>query len=340
MHNDRQPDAGFTLIETVISTLLTLVIISAAMGAFTQAIRLTDTSRLASEVNQGLQVGVSLMVRDFVQVGQGIPTGGVPLPNGGGATPVLRPGPAGAGLTFPAGSTLPALLPGASLGPSVLGISTDMVTILSADPTLWLNQYPLESIHGSGNNFRVDPRTNITGPNGIREGDLILFSNPLGNALRMVTATPSDELVLMTPSDPIGLNQMAADEGTLASLQTGPGEYPPTTATRVVMVTYYIDVTTDPSLPRLVRQVNNGPRLAVALAVENLQFTYDLVDGTTNPTNVETPGADNSPHQIRKVNLFLAGRSLDLMPNPRKFFRNSMATQVTLRSLSFIDRYN
>jgi hypothetical protein len=144
----------------------------------------------------------------------------------------------------------------------------------------------------------------------------------------------------MASGDPIGLNQMAADEGTLASLQTAPDVYPPTTATRVTLVTYYIDVTTDPALPRLVRQVNNGPRLAVALAVENLQFTYDLVDGTTNPTNVETPGADNSPHQIRKVNLFLAGRSLDLMPNPRQFFRNSMATQVTLRSLSFVDRYN
>jgi hypothetical protein len=221
----------------------------------------------------------------------------------------------------------------------VLGIQTDMVTLLYADPTLWLNQFPLVNVAANGSTFTVDNRTSIAGADGIRSGDLILFTNPLGSALRMVTQTPTTQVVQMAGGDPLGINQMAAAEGTLTDLQSTPGVYPPTTATRVLMVTYYVDTVTDPTLPRLVRQINAGPRLAMALGVENLQFTYDLVDGTTNPTNVAAPPVANSPHQIRKVNLFLSGRSLELMHNPQQFYRNSMATQVTLRSLSFVDRY-
>ena len=80
-------------------------------------------------------------------------------------------------------------------------------------------------------------------------------------------------------------------------------------------------------------------RLAIALGVENLQFTYDLVDGTTNPSNVETPPVANSANQIRKANLFIAARSLELSLPTGQFVRNSMAAGVGLRSLSFVDRY-
>ena len=58
-------DDGFSLTEALISTGLTVVVISASLTAFSQGMRLTETSRLASEVNQGLQVGV--------EVGDGVP---------------------------------------------------------------------------------------------------------------------------------------------------------------------------------------------------------------------------------------------------------------------------
>ncbi len=108
---------------------------------------------------------------------------------------------------------------------------------------------------------------------------------------------------------------------------------------RVWLVSYYIDSTTDPQVPRLIRQVNAGSRLAIALGVENLQFTYDLIDGITNPSNVETPVSPLSPNQIRKANLFLAARSLDKSLPSNQYLRNSMASSVGLRSLSFVDRY-
>ena len=81
--------------------------------------------------------------------------------------------------------------------------------------------------------------------------------------------------------------------------------------------------------------------LATPLELEQ-RFGKDvvhLVDGVTNPTNVATPPVSNSANQIRKVNLFVSARSVDRDPQTRQFFRNSMATDVGLRSLSFVDRY-
>ncbi len=62
-------------------------------------------------------------------------------------------------------------------------------------------------------------------------------------------------------------------------------------------------------MPRLIRRVNNRPGEALALVLDDLQLSYDLVDGVTNPTNVGTPTDPNSPNQIRKANIFISGRS-------------------------------
>lgn len=330
-------DDGFTIPEVLIATLLTMVVMGAALGAFNSAMTLTDTSRIISDTNQGMQAAMSLMVRDFIQTGQGIPKGGIPIPTGGGAAPIVRPAPVG-GVTYPAAwVTMPALAPGGSQGPNVLGVTTDLVTLFYADPTLALSQWPLTAIAVNGSTMTVDNRTAINGTNGIVAGDIILFTNGLGSAMQMVSSV-NGQVVTFATGDSLGLNQRTAPNGTILRLQSA-GVYPPTTATRINMVSYYIDNTTDVTLPRLIRQVGNGPRRAIALGAENLQFSYDLVDGTTNPSNVETPPAANSPNQIRKVNLYLAMRSLDISLPTHQFIRNSMAAGVGLRSLSFVDRY-
>jgi hypothetical protein len=332
-------DAGFTLAETLIALTLTLVVVGASIDTFTRSTRLVGTSRVISETNHGLQAGMSLMVRDFIQTGQGIPLGGIPIPSGAGSLQVRRPGPT-AGLLFAAATTIPALTPGADLGPTLIGVATDMVTILYADRTLPINQFPLVAIAADGSTMTVDPATPITNPGGIQAGDLILFSNAQGFALQAVTSTPATQTVDFATNDPLRINQRAAPQGTIMNLMSAPGVFPPTTATRIRMITYYIDDQTDPTLPRLVRRIGNGPPLAIAMGAENLQFTYDLVDGVTNPVNVATLPAGTSANQLRKANLFLSARSLDSSPQTGKPFQNSMATQVGLRSLSFVDRYN
>jgi hypothetical protein len=132
----------------------------------------------------------------------------------------------------------------------------------------------------------------------------------------------------------------------------------PTTASRIRMISFYLDATTDPTRPRLVRRMNNGDPITfnnalgnvVAFDIENLQITYDLADGVTNPTNVKMTPADIiggtvdcpdpcSPNQIRKVNIVISGRSRSTLKNTKQYFRNQLTTQVSLRSLAFVDRY-
>ncbi len=259
---------------------------------------------------------------------------------------MFRPAPIGSSLTFPAAyEVLHAVTPGGGLGPLVLGVTTDMVTIMYVDPTLPKIEIdpnpenPQGSISADGSVMQVPGSYDMTGADRIQEGDLLYFSSNANGAGAIQAVTyVTDHTVIFAAGDDLNINQRSASQGTILQLKVD-GQYGFTTVRRVVMVSYYIDAVTDPSLPRLVRQVNNGDRLAIALGIENLQITYDLVDGTTNPTNVETPEDPYSPHQMRKVNLYLAGRSLDVNPRTRQFFRNTAATQVSLRSLAFADRY-
>jgi hypothetical protein len=341
MHNARTPnDAGFTIAETMVSLALTGMVIGSALSALLTTARLTDTARIMSDTNQSIEVGMSLMTRDFIQAGEAIPRGGIPLPSGAGVGAIKRPGPIGAALTFdPTWTTLPAVVPGAQLGPIVLGVRTDALTLLYADPTLPINQVPLDAIAADGSSMTVNAATPITGVGGLAVGDLILFVNSNGSALQMITRVNGNQTVNFAGGDPMNLNQRAAPSGSLMQLQQAAGVFPLTTAMRVLMVTYFVDTVTDPTLPRLARQVNLGPPLAIAIGAENLQFTFDLIDGVTNPANVEIVAAPNSPNQIRKINIFLSARSIDVDHQTGQFFRNSTATDVALRSLSFVNRY-
>ena len=81
-----------------------------------------------------------------------------------------------------------------------------------------------------------------------------------------------------------------------------------------------------------------------------MQFTYDLVDGVNNPSNVQfvagdylttgacSPSACSQP-QIRKINIVLMGRSANPMPGRSTVFRNMLTSQVSLRGMAFVDEY-
>jgi hypothetical protein len=153
------------------------------------------------------------MVRDLLQAGEGVPQGGITIPNTAGLSAVNRPGPGTPTVSFGTftntWTAVPAITSGFQLGPTTTtsGLPTDMVTIMYADTTLqdvnghWLNEFPvhLASTGTPGcaaTNSTPEPQGSITttgttttitfdptcivinnGNTGINPGDLILLQN-------------------------------------------------------------------------------------------------------------------------------------------------------------------
>jgi prepilin-type N-terminal cleavage/methylation domain-containing protein len=343
-HKQVHKESGFTLIEMLVAMAILLVVVAASLSIFTDGLRANQASSLLANMNQNLRAGMNLTIRDLLQTGQGIPTGGIPIPSGPGTTPINRPSSAVAVLTFPITYTaIPAVTPGANLGPIIIGNTTDIVTIIYTDNTLPIGQNLLPAMAANGSSVTVNAATPISGVNNsVLAGDLIMITSPTGTRIQAVTGV-NGQVITFALNDAFNLNQRGAPAGggSVMDLRIG-GTFPANTysATRVWMITYYLNNTINPQVPRLMRQVNlNAPR-AVAEVIENLQVTYDFVDGVTNPTNRPTVPAGLSENQIRKVNLFMAARSDAIYTPTNQYFRNSVGTQVSLRSLSFVDRYH
>lgn len=374
-----QTAGGFTLVELMVATAIMLVVVGATMTAMTQALKANQTALQLTSMNNNLRTGLDLMVRDMLQVGQGLPTGRLILtPSGANSVQINLPGPPiGAGVTTTyknaVGDTdMSAVTPGPGLGPIVNGVATDMVTVLEADGSF--DQVKLTALNLTS--MTVDPAIDIStnGPNDVLAGQLMMLVKGSNSTLVQITAVDGFQTATFGANDSLKLNQTAAAGGNIQALldaapacATAPGctadvpspTFVPTVATRIRMISYYLDAVTTPGRPRLVRRMNNGDAMTfnnnlgnvVAFDVDNLVITYDIADGVTNPTNVRMTASDLagtgacapspcSMNQIRKVNIQLAGRSrLPLPGSTAQFLHNSLVTQVSLRSLSFVDRY-
>ena len=353
---------------------IVVVIMGVTLTALSNAYRSNESAKSVTGMNNNLRVGVDLMVRDLIQVGQGLPTGRtIEVPNGTGALLIQRPGPPGSACTeWPAGTTeLSAVTPGPGCGPVVDGVATDAITIIAADSSV--DQVVLSAINLNARTvtFAAPPTANAIdisngGPDDIRVGDLIMLTKGTASTLLYVTAIDGTQTVTFAEGDPMNLNQYDATltlTGTFdqvhAAAPTGAAGATGPRASRIRMISYYLDTSIDADVPRLIRHMNLGAegvdiaqrRRTAAFGIDNLQVTYDLVDGTTatmsnvrmDATDLTTDGRCDpsacSPNQVRKVNVFVAGRSRQRFSQTGRFFRNTLNTQVSLRSLALVDRY-
>ena len=56
-------------------------------------------------------------------------------------------------------------------------------------------------------------------------------------------------------------------------------------------------------------------------------------------SNLNAPGQSNSANQINKVNLSMSARSNNRFGKTGQYLRNSLSTQVSIRSLAYVDQY-
>jgi hypothetical protein len=254
-----------------------------------------------------------------------------------------------------------AIIPGPGLGPAINGVATDMITILTADNNF--TDVPLTSVNNTS--VVVAPSVNIgTGVDRVIPGQLMMVLKGSASTLvQVVAVNAGSRQISFTTGDSLNLNQTGV--GIVGNLQalnarapSGAAAAAATRVTRVRMISYYLDNTTSPGRPRLVRRINNGhPTVfnntlgtAVALDIESLRFTYDINDGGTNPSSVRFLPVDFtdtgdcapdacSPTQIRKINVTLTGRSQSLANPQSRVYRNTLTSQVALRGMALVNEY-
>jgi len=228
-------EAGFSLIELMVSIVVTLVIMAATLGLFQSALQNNQSSQQLSNMNGNLRSALNLMTRDLLQAGQGIPTGGVTLPSGTGCVAVNRPVPVGTA-TFSYGCldaatnpNLPAVIPGNALGPEVPdtppatpgnlgspnlswvpspGPESDIISMMYQDNTLITGSFvnaaiftPNYLITLTNASMTFSNATAITGGNNtVNVGDIFLVtgstaSGPISRYVVVTTMTPGSQTV-------------------------------------------------------------------------------------------------------------------------------------------------
>jgi hypothetical protein len=375
---DLAATAGYSLIEMVVAMGLFTVVMGVTLSGLADVIKGNDLVMVISSINNSVRGGLDLMVRDLLQTGSGLPSSHtVTIPSGTGSVRVRLPGPPGTNFqTLASDLVLPAVMPRSGAGPTIDGIATDVLTVLMADNAFV--DVRLTAVADSSVRVYAEPITGVplldSGPDRVVDGQLMMIKKGSLNTLVQVTNVNAGTRTLtFANGDSLRLNQSGAANGSLRALNlqgvvddplTGAVDEAAaqTTISRVRMITYYLDNQTDPSHPRLVRRINNGDALdwdnakygtAVAVDTVDLQFTYDISNGQTNPGGVEMSATDLAagagsacnPNacaktQIRKVNLsFTAHASVAQGGGSGRLIRNTLESQVSLRAMAFVDRY-
>jgi hypothetical protein len=348
-------ESGFTIVELIVASMITLTVIGIALTTFSNAMALNEATTQMADSNQNLRAGTNLLVRDLLQAGRNIPTGGISIPSGAGSVAIHRPSPPFTSYFFnnTTETALSAITTGAGLGPVIEGKSTDLVTILMDDSVLGeLTPVRVWNAVGwagpkmaqDGSSLDVGDRLDwlngdpTEGIPAIQVGDVFFFSNASGTTIQTVTRIQSP-IIFFDQNDPFRFNQPSATAGSITPILGST-----MSVRRLLMLTYYVH--NDASgTPRLMRAVNMWNPQALAGVIEDLTLSYDLVDGVYNPTNVKTlpftsaEGVTYGANQIRKANLHVGVRAEEKSTQTQDYIRNHLSTIVDLRNLAYVDRY-
>jgi prepilin-type N-terminal cleavage/methylation domain-containing protein len=306
---------------------------------------------------------------------QGLAASSVLLPTGSGVLPSVYPCSTttcnyinGAPVTYPTascgGRCLYSIIPGYNVGITVNAAQgpTDIITVVYADANLASSCYTITAKTNTTVNFElpavVPPATlppncivqsGLTAPQalndpvvGLQAGDVILFDQAaIAVVTNIATCAPTGTntacyTATFNNSDPGHINQPSATSGDLAN-------YTPTlgtsSATRLLVITYYLDISpTDGVTPRLMRIQNGKSPAPVAENVAYLKFSYDVNNnGTVNANQTSLPTGTN-PSMITKVNiLHMAMRSQ--LSGSTGYQGLDLQTSVAARDMTFKNEY-
>jgi prepilin-type N-terminal cleavage/methylation domain-containing protein len=349
-------ESGFSLLEMVIAMALGTIVLGAAVQLYSQGVAATWTVSQRAEMQQDFRAAANMMTRDLSLAGAGLNPGvAIALPSA--TTPVYGCDQSakcyinGGAVTYPKQGATPylyGLIPGLNDGPTVnaAGGATDVVTVVYSDPSFYLNCYTAQITAKTVVTFTLPgtltcvlPAGVITPQNvndavaGLTPGDLVwfAFSPPV---VAEVTSV-STNVVTFAANDVLKMNQTTAT-GLVSAALNASG-----TATRILVITYYIDNTVSP--PRLMRQVSGHSPMPVAEGVVFLKFSYDLFNAATDtPAVNQTDGGVTAgllPTQITKINILHMAMDSTLKGAKGGFQGLDLETSVSTRDLTYNNNY-
>jgi prepilin-type N-terminal cleavage/methylation domain-containing protein len=347
---------GFTLVELLIATAVTVTVIGAAVLVFTHSVQISSLSLKRSEVQTEARAALGQITRDLSQAGTAVPLNGIAIPSlgTGGANPNFACDSSqcytGVDPAYTQG-LLYKVTPGYSIGPTISEPS-DAIKITYVDPNLDWSAFQAATIAPNGGSLTM-PAATVPAVNdavvGITPGDVILLQNVYGSAIGVATSVGGQTITF--GADPLNINQPAAAAGNIVALATpgsNPVTYPATQVSRLMMVSYFIQSFVGPNGPdsRLMRQNGSHPPTPVAEHIEDLKFTYDVIDPISNALTANSPDAVlgnpavPQPNQIRKVNINVTSKAVRAdLSAAATTQRVNLTTSIGPRNLSFRDRY-
>jgi len=368
---------GFTLLELMISMAVGLVILGAGLQVYTQAVKATFATSQKSEMQQDFRAAANLMQRDISMAGsgalgqQGLASYSVGLPTGTGSTIPVYPCSNttcnyinGAPVAYPQVSGAPyvySIIPGYNFGITVNASEgpTDIITVAYADATLALNCYTVDVVSATTVIFELPtplpstcilptgvttvPALNAAGV-GLQAGDFLLFGQSAAGVVSNVTTTAVTSgsysaayQVTFNNGDPGHINQPTITNGSMKSLPAGISTT--LSAVRLLVITYYLDISPiDSVTPRLMRVQNGRSPSPVAEGVSCLKFSYDVDNNGTIVTNQTSLPTGVTPNMITKINiLHMSIRSQ--LKGTTGFQSLDLQTSISARNLTMGQEY-
>jgi hypothetical protein len=333
---------GFTLAELMVAIAVGLVILGSALNLFTQAVKGTMVTSQRAEMQQDFRAAANLLQRDISMAGSGslgqmgLAASSVGLPSGAGSVAPAYPCSTstcnyinGASVAYPGSPSAPLLysiIPGYRQGITVNAGegATDIITVSYADANLAMNCYSVDVVSATEVIFQLPttlpgtcvlptgvttvPALNAAGT-GLQQGDYILFGTiAAGIVSSITTTTPTSGTysaayeVLFNSGDPGHINQPTVATGSMKALPIGISAT--LSATRLLQITYYLDISPiDGVTPRLMRIQNGRIPAPVAEGVSCLKFSYDVDNDGVYTAGQTSLSAGITPNMIIKVNI-------------------------------------
>jgi prepilin-type N-terminal cleavage/methylation domain-containing protein len=344
-------EAGFSLVEMIVSIVIFLIVTGAIYSVLQVARQGSTTVNRSVELSKTVRVGMNLLGRDTYNAGYGYP-----LPET--STVVLPDNRITALLGIPNDSdttrdTVPPIIAGNNITlnsfNTTANVRTDQVTLLFKDSTFNLVgadpekrvSTPLSINAASTNGSGIDEIVPVSGSTtSCSVNDIYLIVGNTGSTLGLSTALEAPNKIQFANLDVLGFNQTGA---------SGPlrGIVVPASLFRVKMVTYF--VTADGILTR--REYANAPVAAPPVAyvdeplvygVENFQIKYVMDDGSLNDN--PSAGADGIVgnadddearlSNVRQIRFTIDVRSLEFEPGGSPV-RTTMTSIFSTRNLGY-----